>query len=307
VEPMSRRLLTIASLVLVLGLLAPPLLAAPGDNLDSLVDRYRSSSLDWASKAQAVAIDLFFNLLFLEFLITVFAMGFLHLSGKATGGTIVSAIVKKCLTLSLVMTFILFFSFHVPAIMRTFRVIGLRLSGLETLSPTEIVLQGFTLTALIFESTFSLAGGFLPTPTLVAGIICGYTVLFAFIAVAGKVIVLLIEVAVYMSGGAFCLGFAASRITVQIAENYLVGLLRLGIQLVILLLMVAVGNSIFRPLIGEVAGYEPIRDGFFPLFELVAQSLIFAWLVLRLPSKIATDLTAPTGFLHLRSALVGGA
>jgi len=75
----------------------------------------------------------------------------------------------------------------------------------------------------------------------------------------------------------------------------------------LILFMVAVGNQLVPVWGDELSSYIFAVDGFAVLFRIAGEVLIFTLLTLKLPSRLAYELTAPSGFLHLRQSLLGAA
>jgi hypothetical protein len=146
--------------------------------------------------------------------------------------------------------------------------------------------------------------GFYEVNAIILSLVLAFLLLTCFYLLAWRMTSLLVEGAILVSGCVVFMGFSSNRLTIQLAENYIIAIIRLGVQTYLILLMAAVANQLV-PLWGaEINGYLYSVDGFAPLFRIGGEVLIFTLIALRLPSRMAYELTAPSGFLQLRSALV---
>jgi type IV secretion system protein TrbL len=300
----SRPLVLVLSAVVLGALLAAPL-AADSNQLDTMVSTVSYASQGWLARVLPEAHGIYVSLAGLELVLMVFGWAYLFLSGKLTPGGMLSTSIQKIVFLGLLVMTLQFFPLFVPKILDTFQTAGGNVAGIRGLSPTTLLDQGIYLASLVvYDSNGSglfdpLAAG---TSLLLAALL--FT---CFALLAWRMTSLLIESNILLGGGALFLGFGASRFTVQLAENYIVSLIRLGIHSYLILFMVAVGNQLVPVWGDELSNYIFAVDGFAVLFRIAGEVLIFTLLTLKLPSRLAYELTAPSGFLHLRQSLLGAA
>jgi type IV secretion system protein TrbL len=282
-------------------LLASPL-AADTNQLDTMVSTVSYASQGWLARVLPEAQGIYVSLAGLELVLMALVWAYLFLSGKLTAGGMLATAIQKIIFLGLLVMTLQFFPLFVPKILATFQTAGGDVAGIRGLSPTSLLDQGIYLASLIvYNSNYA---GFLDPLAAATSLLLSALLFTCFALLAWRMTSLLIESNILLGGGALFLGFGASRFTVQLAENYIISLIRLGIHSYLILFMVAVGNQLV-PLWGdELSGYIFSVDGFAVLFRIAGEVLIFTLITLRLPSRLAYELTAASGFLHLRQSLL---
>ncbi|HET9210145.1 MAG TPA: type IV secretion system protein [Thermoanaerobaculia bacterium] len=278
-------------------------LLADSNQLDTMVSTVSYASQSWLARVLPEAHGIYVSLAGLELVLMTFGWAYLFLSGKLNAGGMLSTAIQKIIFLGLLIMTLQFFPLFVPKILATFETAGGDVAGIRGLSPTALLDQGIYLASLIvYNSDYA---GFIDPWAVATSLLLSALLFTCFALLAWRMTSLLIEANILLGGGALFLGFGASRFTVQLAENYIVSLIRLGIHTYLILFMVAVGNQLV-PLWGdELSAYLFSVDGFAVLFRIAGEVLIFTLITLRLPSRLAYELTAPSGFLHLRQSLLG--
>jgi P-type conjugative transfer protein TrbL len=277
-------------------------LLAQDNQLDTMVNTALFASQDWLSRVLPEAQSLFLMLVGLEITVTVVVWAYMHLSGKLTLGGVLATTFQKVILLVLCSLSLQSFPMFLPKILALFQKAGGDIAGIQGLSPTSLLDQGIYLSSRILY--MSNQAGLFEIPAVITSLVLAFVLLVCFVLLAWRMTSLLIEGAILVSGGALFMGFSASRFTIQLAENYIISIIRLGAHTYLILFCIAVGNRLV-PIWGlEINNYLYSVDGFAVLFRIAGEVLIFTLVTLRLPGDLAYKLTAPSGFLHLRGALV---
>jgi type IV secretion system protein TrbL len=303
----SRRIhLLFLVLVAVLAASALPRPAAAAQQLDTIVNTFQQASQTALTRATVLGMSAYKVLVALEVVMTLYAFAFLTLSGKITMGGVLATSVNKAIVISIGLVMLQFYPLFVPKILQTFTDAGSQLVGFSGITPSAIMGQGLYLTGLLLYHANN-AGFIFAGPLAVVSWACGTLIFVCFTMIAWRLVMILVEAALLLSGGVFFLGFWGSRLTAPLAENYLVSLTRLGIHTYFLYLVVAVGNAIIPVWTDTLT--QPITsvDGLLPLLNVCGQVLIFTLITTKLPQRLAHELTAPSSFLHLRNAISAGA
>ncbi len=286
----------VALLALALGLLLAAPAAASGV-LDGVVRTYQGNASNWLERVAPLARQLFASLAALEFIVA----GIVWLVEGRAADSILRSLVFKVLLLGFLWTTIAYFPSFVPRITAGFEAAGQEASGQVAVSPSEVVDQGMVVVAEIFNDlTFS---GLLAHPAgLLVYTLVALIILLAYISIAAQLVLVLTESYIVVTGGIFFLGFSGFRGTATVADNYLLYALQVGVRIFLLYLLIAVGGEFsddWARSLGD-ASFSPVN--FRPLFEVLAGSLIYAFLVWRIPSHVAAQLTHNAQF-RLRDAL----
>lgn len=290
-----------------LGLLAAAAHAQPSEPshiLSGIVAQYESASQVWLEQSAGITRTLFGTLVALELAVTLVA-GLLGFIGGSTGvGKLSRALLQKIALIGLFWAFITSFPLWIPKIILSFDQAGATLSATAGLQPSTILDRGVLLVSiLLYEmQQLGLWSSLAAIPSAILVYLSSLGVLVCFALIAARLVEALVKSYLVMAGAVFFLGFAPFRLTAPLAENYLITCVRIGIQIFVQYLLVAVGETITGEWIVSVMSYTPDQGFRLPL-TILGGSIVYAWLVIKVPSELAYSLTAPTGFLRLREAL----
>ena len=223
------------------------------------------------------------------------------LSGESADA-ILRGVVRKFLLLGLFYTLIAFFPAYVPYITYGFEQAGQRASGELAVSPSAVIDQGIYVTAVLFDNVST--AGFLahPAGTLLYPIVA-LLVLLAYISIAAQLVLALVESYFVVTSGMLFLGFAGFRGTASLADNYLLYSFQVGTKIFLLYMLVAVGGDFTEEWSRNLLDVQPFTgETLRPTFEVLGGSLIYAFLVWRIPGHVAGFLTHNAQF-RLRDAL----
>jgi P-type conjugative transfer protein TrbL len=281
---------------------------ASAGQLDDMVQAFQNAGASWHSTTLPYGLLCFRLLASLEALMTIYALVFLFFSGKLTGGGIVGTALRKIIFFGFFILTLQFFPLFAPKLISTFQDTGAHIAGVQGINPSSVFDQGLYMGLLVLNTFNNAATTFIDIPQ---AILCAFLALLlmgCFTVLAFSYAQLLVKSTLLLSGGVFFLGFGANRLTIAMAENYLVALTRLGIHFFWLIFFVAVSATLFPYWQAQLLSpIQPSINGFFPILNVTGQALIFTLLAVRLPKELAYELTAPTSFFHLRQALVGDA
>lgn len=292
-----RRVVLGTAIVGLLFALASPELAS-AQLLDGIVRAYRDASDTWLARLLPIAQGTFALLAAIELVVSAISWGFRRDGLDA----FVAQGIKKFLVLSFLFTLISAFPLFVPYVVRGFEWTGQQASGTTAVNPSEVLAIGSELASLLTEAADSVG----PTslPNFLSVVIIGFTAVFislCFAMIAAQMVLVLVETAIVLTGGIVFLGFAGFRGTSGLADGYLRWSFHVGIKIFFLYLMVGVGAALARdwalilPAAITARGYQAI-------FEIVGASLIFALLVWRIPSAVASQISSGLTF-RLQDAL----
>lgn len=168
------------------------------------------------------------------------------------------------------------------------------LTGTDGLSPSTTFDAGIELFSTMFLSWEQIASIANPIG-FVLRLLTSLTILLAFTMIAGYLTGVLIESALALGALVFFLAFAGSKYSWGLAEGYLRYLLGLGVRIFVVSLLVSLGTSL------AVTWTEILIDA--PRFGVLTSphvflaipltAIIWASLVLRLPTTIAREITGP--------------
>ncbi len=288
------RTIRVLPILALLGFLLVPA-AAQAQVFDQVRSAYDTASSQWLSRLLPVAQHTFAGLAVLELAVSALLWGLRRTAIEE----ICANFLLKFLVLSFCYTLITFFPFWVPAITHGFETAGQIASGSTTVNPTQILEDGeqLSLDLLLAANDFGFFSH--PSASLVSTLVA-FLVWLSYAMIAVQLLLVLVESYVVLSTGVLFLGFAGFRATAPLADNYLLYAVRVGVKIFFLYALVAVGTTL-------VPQWEAIATGasaaypanLKPIYEVLAGSLTFVFLVWRIPGFAASNLT---GNAHFRLA-----
>lgn len=298
--------LRIAFLAVGLGLLAPSAYAQSSGILTDVVSQYESASQSWIEHSADITRNLFASLVALELAVTLVAGLLRYIGGSAGVGKLSAALLQKIAYIGLFWAFLSSFPLWIPKIILSFDQAGAAISGSLGLQPSLVLDRGVFLMALLAYTVqeVGLFNSLAAMPSAFLVCLAAYGILVCFALIAARLVEALVKSYLVMAGAIWFLGFAPFRLTAPLAENYLVTVVRVGVQIFVQYLLVAVGQAITQQWILAFEAYSPDQGFRLPL-TVLGGAIVYAWLVIKVPSDLAYSLTAPSGFLRLREALTG--
>jgi len=299
---MKRR---IALLAAGLGFLAAASHAQSSGILTDIVSQYESASQTWIEQSADITRNLFVSLVLLELGVTLVAGLLRFIGGQAGIGKLSAALLQKIAYIGLFWAFITSFPLWIPKIILSFDHAGATISGTVGLQPSLVLNRGVFLCSLLLVSISQLGvlNGFAAFPSSLLISLAALGILLCFALIAARLVEALVKSYLVTAGSIWFLGFAPFRFTAPLAENYLITCVRVGVQIFVQYLLVAVGQTITVEWIEALQSYTPDQGFTLPL-TILGGAIVYAWLVIKVPSELAYSLTAPTGFLRLREVLI---
>lgn len=260
----------------------------PEGGLDRIVLDYETAFGAWFGQILAVTTDLFFWLALLEFVIAgiMYTVATPQAREAATGRFLI-----KIILISFVYMLITESRSWLVPLIDSFIGVGQYVTG-GTLSPSEIVDYGIEMSGSILESVG--AWGMLQNPPVVLYMtLAALVVLFSYGLIAAQVVLTLVHSYLLLSVGLFFLAFAAFRATASFAENYLMGCAFVGIKLMLLYFLVAVGDALTQ---SWVVALRSGTADFATEAHIILGVVTFAFIVWYIPNKVASQITGGASF-----------
>jgi type IV secretion system protein TrbL len=243
--------------------------------LDQVVQAYQAASQTWFSRMYVIAVSLFIGLAVVEMAVS----GILW---AASSRPFVKQFLVKILLITFAFSLLTLFPLWVPKIPQSFQEAGLRASGGAAITPSAVVdLSGY---GLLTHPT----GAFFTSLLALLTLLC-------YVGLAVQLCLVLVESYLVLANGALFLGFAASRFTAKLAENYIAYSFTVGIRTLIVYLLIGIGLPLTASWL-DLTHRASWGDALTPYLTVFSGSCLFAALVWILPNRIAQHLTAGLDF-----------
>ena len=282
----------VAGMVIVASVCAP--LEMHAQVLDNTQNAYRLTVSTWLGPVSAIASRLFVVLATIEVAIS----GLLYTLRRDSLDEMAAKFLLKFIILSFVLMLITSASFWLKPIVNGLATAGqVGGGGVSNIGPSGIVDLGLQIAWGLID-TRGLPMSFASLETSLYALTSRLVITFSFVAVAVMVILTWVEAYVALAGGVLFLGFGGMRATAQFAENYLAFLFYIGARLFALYLLLGIGITIIR---NQIAAMPPAMTPS-QMGELLAMSVIFAAITVRVPMSLASRV-AGSGSFGLAHAL----
>lgn len=248
--------------------------AAPSTVMGMIDGKFQPLQAQWSSAIKGTAIKLFLALMGLDFTVS---RALKLLEGGDTIESIVGGLGKQILRYSFFFALLKFADTWLPAIIDSFRKIGSNAAGAAPTTPDGILDAGTTTALAVIQSLHTLGLGdamMMAVPLMLVALI----VFFCFVFVAIQVLVTNIEIYLMCGAGVILLGMGGSLWTKDMAVNVYKYALQVGVKLMVLILIVGAGQSIF-------AGQLIDQDNFLrSVLQVAAVAGIYAYLSFKAPA-----------------------
>lgn len=268
--------------------------------LDQVALDYQLASRAWIGRVLAVTTNLFFWLALLEFVIA----GLMYIVATPQAReTTAGRFLVKIMLISFVYMLITQSDYWLTRLINSFAGVGRYVLG-GMMSPSDIVNYGSTLSSAILRSV-DVVGMIANFPVVIYMTLTALLVMVCYILIAAQVVLTLVQSYILLSAGIFFLAFGAFRATVPLAENYLMGCVRVGIKLMMLYFVVGLGEPLTRTWAEVLANDSLLTTDVGPILHVLAGVMTFAFIVWFIPGRIAGQITSGAN-LGLTAAMRSG-
>jgi type IV secretion system protein TrbL len=225
----------------IVAQIQPPALPAPAAPVitdpSDLTAIFQSLEAGWLNVVTPYAYELFGALAGLDIALLGWS---LWRSYNGDIKTVIWGTTDKILAIGMFLALLMNGSSWMAAIINSFIQIGKDASGVPSLSPSVILLQGFKVFGTMFGAAMQ-HGLFLDIPTAIALIFAGICIWAAFLVITFQFVVTQVQVFLALGMGYIFLAFGGSRWTTPYVERYFAFSFASGIKLMTLYMLVGGG------------------------------------------------------------------
>jgi type IV secretion system protein TrbL len=198
---------------------------------------------------------------------------------------------KKFVSIGLFYAILLNSNQWIPAIIKSFMMIGQGASHQYNLYPSDVMDQGISIAGNIFKVFHDTGLMSFGISTLV-GAFCGLMTLFSFCLIAALLVVTLVESYIVLGAGVLMLGFASNRMSAKFATNSMSYAMGVGAKLFMLYLVLGIGGSLANDWISKFQQLSSIEMS--PFLEIAGGSLVYLFVAWAIPSKAEAIMSGAT-------------
>ena len=205
----------------------------------AMLDQFRAVRMTWLSTAATYANRLFGLLALIEFAWTaaILVLERTDLQGWT------AALIRKMMFIGAFFALLNFGADWIPRVINSFQIIGQTASGLGSLAPTDILVQGLNITGNLLSGAASSGwlGNFGTALSLVFAAMLAF---LAFLGLTVQLVVTLVESYLVVGAGFIFLGFGGSRWTAPYVERYISLAVSTGVKVMVLYLLLGAGLTL---------------------------------------------------------------
>lgn len=269
---------------------------------EQLVSQFNDSIMVWQPAAIKIASRIFYLLATIQ----LTWAGILWMMSHDDPLFHLTEFVKKIMVIAFFWTVIDQSGTWIPSIVDGFRQIGGEMTGITQFSPGDVVGQGINISTTLLKASYQ--GGVMEkiAGALLGGLVA-LIIFLAFLFVAVEMVLVLIGSKLILVAGLIMLGFAGSQWTTDFTQKYFVTCIHIGIKLMFLTLLVGLAQNLTDTWPDLVKGGIADDKLFEVYFSMMAASILYAVLVVRIPDMGASMLTGSFGMGFGSASLMGGA
>ena len=179
-----------------------------------------------------------------------------------------------------------------PAVISSFAQIGSNAAGIGSISPTQVFVQGLKISGTMMAAA-SDSGFLLHMGSGITIILCALIILLCWALVTLSLILTWVESYISLSVAYIMLGMGGSRWTREYVSRYIGMVISVGLKILTLYCVIAVGVSMSNDWITEAGNVSLVGPPTYPIlvaFDVLIGTFIFALLTWNLPRVVATVL-----------------
>jgi len=248
----------------------------------------------WLAIVNPYALEIFWALAALD--IAVFGWNlWRHYGGDIRQAMLATA--NKVLIIGMFLALLMNGTVWITDIINSFITIGKTASGVPSLTPSMILLQGFKIWGVLFGAGFQ-HGLFLDIPTAIALIVASVFICGSFLVITFQFIVTKIQTFLAIGIGYFFLGFGGSRWTAPYVERYFAFAVASGVKLMTLYLLVGGGWFITNNWVVQASGNWYTISGVEQAWAIACGSVLYAGVCWFASSQVSATLGGSPNLSH---------
>src|SRR3954451_6125973 len=279
--------------VCVLAFLGTAHVASAQTSPSAMLDQFRAVRMTWLTVAAGYANRLFGLLALIEFAWTaaILVLERTDLQGWT------AALIRKMMFIGAFFALLNFGADWIPRIINSFQQIGQNASGLGSLAPTDILVQGLNITGNLLSGAAS-SGWLGNIGTALSLVFAALLAFLAFLGLTVKLVVTLIESYLVVGAGFIFLGFGGSRWTAPYVERYISLAVSTGVKVMVLYLLLGAGLPLTNGWVAAARAIPGSAEPAVDALDIAASAvllLMICWNVPKLTAGILGGTPAFTG------------
>jgi type IV secretion system protein TrbL len=257
----------------------------------AMLDQFRAVRMTWLSVAASYANRLFGLLALIEFAWTaaILVLERTDLQGWT------AALIRKMMFIGAFFALLNFGADWIPRIINSFQQIGQNASGLGSLAPTDILVQGLNITGNLLSGAAS-SGWLGNIGTALSLVFAALLAFLAFLGLTVQLVVTLVESYLVVGAGFIFLGFGGSRWTAPYVERYISLAVSTGVKVMVLYLLLGAGLTLTNDWVVAARAIPGSAEPAVDALDIAASAVLLLMICWNVPKFTAAILGGTPAF-----------
>src|SRR3954449_1467690 len=257
----------------------------------AMLDQFRAVRMTWLTVAAGYANRLFGLLALIEFAWTaaILVLERTNLQGWT------AALIRKMMFIGAFFALLNFGADWIPRIINSFQQIGQNASGLGSLAPTDILVQGLNITGNLLSGAAS-SGWLGNIGTALSLVFAALLAFLAFLGLTVQLVVTLVESYLVVGAGFIFLGFGGSRWTAPYVERYISLAVSTGVKVMVLYLLLGAGLTLTNGWVAAARAIPGSAEPAVDALDIAASAVLLLMICWNVPKFTAAILGGTPAF-----------
>ena len=264
---------------------------------DTITQEYLQATQHWFSQVETAGMHLMVILALIQFSLKI-CKNILSGEGNLTGMMINT--VKQILIISILYYLITNAGTLLPKLFNSFTQLGIAGSTITAIDPSSVVGEGLAIASGILQN-FHTWGVLTNLTFVVFGTFCCIMIVICYGLIAADLMITLIESYFLVAVSALFIAFGSTSYTLPMAREYLGMTIGVGIKLMMLYVMIAVGVSIGQDW-AVMINQATQTDDWTTCLGIAVGALIYYMIVKHVPGRIASAASQAFAISHMNDA-----
>ena len=264
---------------------------------DTITQEYLQATQHWFNQVETAGMHLMMILVLIQFTLKI-SKNILSGEGNLTGMMINT--IKNLIVISILYYLITNAGTLLPELFNSFTQLGIAGSTITAIDPSSVVGEGLSIASGIIQS-FNAWGVLSNIAFAIFGTFCCIMIVLCYGLIAADLMITLIESYFLVAVSALFIAFGSTSYTLPMAREYLGMTIGVGIKLMMLYVMIAVGVAIgqdWAAMINQASQH----DDWTTCLGVAVGALVYYMIVKHVPGRIASAASQAFAISHMGDA-----
>ena len=261
---------------------------------DTMTEEYLQATQHWFAAVESAGMHLMVILLVIQFTLKI-SKHIISGEGHALG--MMTQTLKHLILLSVLYYLMTHAGTLLPELFNSFKALGVAGSSITTLDPSSVVSEGLAIASAIIQG-FDAYGVLTDIAFALFGFFCCITIVICYGLIAADLMITLIESYFLVAVSSLFIAFGSTSYTLPMAREYLGMTLGVGIKLMMLYVMIAIGVQLGNDWAQLISQAVAAKD-WTTYLGVAVGSIIYYLIVKSVPGRIASAASQAFAISHI--------